>query len=213
MYHRYMLLYTEPEYSFGSLEVRRVKAGADAHFPPPIPAIRAAHADASIPEPKRFQQVLVPPEFHAVLALENEHGPPCDPALVDDNSPSIRYGGEWRRTNGFGDACGGGTLTFSETAGSEAVFDFTGTSVAWVFSKAINEGRAEVFIDGASRGVVDQYSPCSTARAGCLGIVWHAVVAWDGLQPGRHSITVRVLHEKSEKSQGYGIAVDGFVVR
>jgi hypothetical protein len=179
--------------------------------------------------PREFLRLYTVPEYSfglmelrratpdASTVLAQTRRPPrhvtlCEPSLVDDYSRRIRYSGEWRRVGHFGGACNG-TLTFTDAAGAEATIDFAGTRATLVFAEASNEGMAEVFIDGASQGVIDLYSPCQTQSAGCTGVVWHSVATYEGLKPGAHSVTVRVLHARNPRSTAYGVDIDGFIFK
>ncbi|HVX66666.1 MAG TPA: glycosyltransferase family 39 protein, partial [Bryobacteraceae bacterium] len=125
----------------------------------------------------------------------------CDAGMIDDTSQRVRYSGPWQHWSNFGNACGG-SLAFTGAAGAEVSLDFTGTSVTYVFTKAFTRGIAEVFIDGASRGLLDQFS---------LGIEWRSRAVYNGLGPGRHTLKVRVLHRRAADSLGDDIDVDGFI--
>jgi hypothetical protein len=122
--------------------------------------------------------------------------------MVDDRSPEVHYEGRWRRVEKFGEACGG-TLTYSEAPDARATFQFSGTAVTYVFTKAYARGVAEVSIDGVKRGVIDQYF---------RGIAWRAHVTYSGLAAGAHSITIRPLHQKTTDARAFDIDIDGFVV-
>ena len=128
--------------------------------------------------------------------------PPCDAALLDDQDPQPKYRGAWRTLRGFGSACGQ-TLSYTEDEGAEVSLAFNGTGVSYVFTRAYTHGQAQVLIDGRAREVVDQFS---------AGIEWRSEAVYDGLAPGRHTITVRCLHSKAAFSKAYDIDVDGFVV-
>ncbi len=126
---------------------------------------------------------------------------PCDAAMIDDTAPHVRYSGTWRHIKDFGEACGR-TLAYTDVAGAEASIDFTGTSITYVYTKAFTRGIGEVFIDGVSRGLLDQYS---------AGIEWRTRAIYGGLAPGKHTLTIRVLHRRSKVAQADDVDIDGFV--
>jgi hypothetical protein len=170
------------------------------------PAIRAFVADYTEPEfhaggfeLRRFKAAAA-----AQLQREDKQAPPppCPTGLVDDRSGQVHYTGRWSVMEHFGEACGG-TLTYSEAPGAEAAFEFSGTAVTYVFTKAYTRGVAEVSIDGVKRDAIDEYA---------RGIEWRAQTTYSGLPAGRHTITVRVTRQKSADAQAYDIDVDGFVV-
>ena len=185
---RFLRQYTETEYTYGLMELRRLVPGAQE---------RAEEA-AKQEEARQFA---------------GGRGPACEASLVDDASGRIQFAGEWQKVAGFGEACGVGTLTFTAAKGAEASFAFEGTAVDWVFTKANNRGLAEVWIDGKSRGRVDLFAPCLKEEPGCHGIVWHSRVSFDGLAAGPHVLKVRVLGEKRPEALDSQVDVDGFVVR
>jgi hypothetical protein len=169
------------------------------------PAIRAFVADETEPEfqagafeVRRIKSAAAPSQREAVQTPL----PPCPAGLVDDRSPQVHYTGQWKVIERYGEACGG-TLTYTEAAGARATFEFTGTAVTYVFTKAFPRGLAEVSIDGAKRDVIDEYAH---------GIEWRTQATYTGLTAGRHTIAIRVLHQKSADAQSYDVDVDGFVV-
>lgn len=98
----------------------------------------------------------------------------------------------------------GGTLRTNPTAGSTASLTFSGTSVGWVTVTGPGWGKAEVFIDGASKGVVDLYA---------VAVRYQTIKSYSGLASGSHTIMVKVLGTKNASSTANTVAVDGFVVR
>lgn len=126
----------------------------------------------------------------------------CEKGLVDDAAPQVRASEKWSRLRKYGDACGG-TVTYTDAAGAELTFPFTGTGVTYVFVKAHTGGLAEVFIDGVRRGVVDLYAP---------GIEWQSRVTFGGLPRGLHTLTLRALRQHRPGSAGFAVNVDGFLV-
>lgn len=75
--------------------------------------------------------------------------------LVNDDHPSIRYSGDWTVSGarGFHDYLD--DIHISRTPGAAVEFTFTGTGVEWLTEKFNDEGRAEVFLDGQLRAIVD----------------------------------------------------------
>jgi hypothetical protein len=127
----------------------------------------------------------------------------CEPGLIDDQDPRLRYKGQWVPLRQFGQACGG-TLSYTDAPGAEVTLPFHGTSVTYVFTRAYTRGLAEVLIDGTRREVIDEYAP---------GVEWHSEATYDGLAPGPHTITIRVLHTKAANSRAFDVDLDGFLVR
>ena len=77
---------------------------------------------------------------------------------------------------------------------------FEGIGVHWRGRKFDDAGKAEVVIDGKVVAVVDQYD----AKSG--DFEWSS----EKLSPGKHTIRIRVLNEKSEKSKNYNVNIIGF---
>ena len=109
-----------------------------------------------------------------------------------DTSGAVRYG-SWQ--------AGGGKHAAS-AAGAEAQARFTGSSVTWVTAAGPANGRAEVLIDGRSRGTVDLYARTAAPVSRVFA----------GLTRGSHTITVRVLGSKAAASSGSTVVVDRFLV-
>lgn len=128
---------------------------------------------------------------------------PCAAGILDDRASALMYSGQWRTVRDFGGACRG-TLTYTDVPGAEVSVRLHGTRVAYLFTKAYTRGRAAIVIDGVQRGIVDQYSP---------GIEWQSYAEFAGLAPGPHTVTIRVLHDKSADSEGFDVDVDGFLAR
>jgi hypothetical protein len=142
--------------------------------------------------------------FSSLASVVPKHPlPPCDAALIDDQSARPRYRGHWRTLRRFGFACGG-TLSYTNELGAEVSLVFNGTSVSYLFTRAYTRGMVEVLIDGSHREVIDEFAP---------EIEWRSKVTYSGLAPGRHTIAIHSLHVKAAASTDYDVDVDGFVVR
>ena len=92
-----------------------------------------------------------------------------------------------------------GFLSISSTPGARASFTFTGTSVAWIASKATNRGQARVYIDGALASTVDLYRASTLAKSIAFSRSWTA--------SGTHTITVEVVGTAGRPA----VDVDSFV--
>lgn len=120
---------------------------------------------------------------------------PLAAGAASDASPAIEYVGRWVRDLQFRQAHGG-TLTYTDERGAAFRFRFSGTEVDWIFTRAENRGRAEVRIDGVSRGMVSQRGP----------VEWQRRMTFGGLAPGTH------LFEATAAGDGY-IDLDAVAVR
>lgn len=93
-----------------------------------------------------------------------------------------------------------GGLRTTGTLNASVTFTFTGTSVAWVASKATNRGKATVYFDGVLWGTWDLYSASTQARA--------IVLNWSSLSSGTH--TLRIVNQATAGRPT--IDVDSFIV-
>lgn len=131
---------------------------------------------------------------------------------VDNNSNSIRYFGSWglakdslKYLNGFENR--------SSKAGDYAEYTFNGTGVAWLGSKGMAFGAADIYIDGKLEA-----ANISLSNRG--GAVSQAVIySKEGLPAGDH--TIKVVTKEPSFLQGRqspnatpaaGVPLDGFVV-
>lgn len=107
---------------------------------------------------------------------------------------TIRFDPPWRSADHW---------WYSNREGSTATYTFSGTAIRWRGVYFDDAGRAEVLIDGKPVAVVDQYAPRSATP-----FVWEH----RGLAPGEHSITIRVLGEKTPESRDRFVNIIGFEV-
>jgi GH25 family lysozyme M1 (1,4-beta-N-acetylmuramidase) len=121
------------------------------------------------------------------------------PTDVDDVDPAVRYA--WRtvsRTSALG-----GSFTFERASGASASFAFSGTSVSWYSATGPTQGKAAVRIDGRLVGTFDGFAPRTT---------FQVPRRFDGLDHGRHVITVRALGRSNAKAKDTQVVVDAFGV-
>jgi glycosyltransferase involved in cell wall biosynthesis len=127
---------------------------------------------------------------------------PAPPGAYDDFDPNLRFRGDWIHTEEFADTWRH-SVSYTDTAGAEVSLAFQGQELTYVFTRAANRGFAEIFIDGASKGVVDLYAAHtawqSRYRICCLG-------------SGRHIAIIRVLGQSRKESTGRFVDVDAFLV-
>ena len=98
----------------------------------------------------------------------------------------------------------GGSMRTVSGSTSEMVFEFTGTAATLIGPRGVAYGRAELFLDGKSLGLVRAYAPVELQRK----VLWST----SGLSEGRHTLTVRVNGLKDEGSKGTAFAVDALTV-
>lgn len=134
-------------------------------------------------------------------APERAGGPtpaPVPSGCVDDADGRLRFTGTWRHERRF-PAAYGGTVSYSNWPGASFRFSFTGRGVVYVFTKAFNRGTAAIFVDGVSRGVLDQYANVTA---------WRSQALYRTAGAGNHSMTVTVAGGKNAASQDTFVDVD-----
>ena len=104
----------------------------------------------------------------------------------------VKFTGKWN------DA---GVFRFSNEVGATAECGFEGTGVRWLGRRFDDAGQAEITIDGQVVGAADQYGPGRD-----LPFDW----THRGLAPGKHTIRLRLLPDKVEKSTDRFLNVAGF---
>jgi len=128
-------------------------------------------------------------------------GPIFQVTAIQENTLATTYLGRWssaRDSRYFG-----GTARASVSSGATATTRFSGSSVAFVTTVASNRGIAEILIDGVSQGRVDLYNPTFVGR--------RVVFSTAGLQPGPHTLVVRVTGLKNIRSADRRVDIDGFI--
>jgi hypothetical protein len=120
----------------------------------------------------------------------------------DDLDPAIEYTGTWLHDRQFAEPFGG-SITYSRQAGDTARLTFSGRSVTFFYTKALNRGIAQVSIDGADVAQINFYSEKTQ---------WRAESTFGDLKPGRHIIEVRVLGQKDTRSSDSWVDLDRFLI-
>jgi Big-like domain-containing protein len=128
------------------------------------------------------------------------NAPPSTGTRVEETDPSITYTGDWMQADPR--AWSGGTATVSLTAGAQATFAFTGTSVKWIGFRGPQTGIARVFLDGVLIAEVDTYSPTEEVQV----VVFMAT----SLANTSHDLTIEVTGQQNPASTNPYIVVDAF---
>ena len=92
----------------------------------------------------------------------------------------------------------------SATAGSEALFTFTGSAVALVGALSQGGGRADVYLDGRPVQPIDAYTGERTHD----NDLWHAY----GLKPGEHTLRIVTRTDADPRSTGHSVSIQEAVV-
>lgn len=93
---------------------------------------------------------------------------------------------------------------YSTQTHSTTTLHFVGTTVSWIGTRGPDRGVANVFIDGAFQGKVDQYSAAQEYAVELFSMT--------GLAPVHHSITIEVDGSKNKRSTGRRIDIDAIDV-
>jgi hypothetical protein len=117
---------------------------------------------------------------------------------VSQASSAVHYHGTWATSTST--TWWGGTARSSSTKGSTATFTFTGKSIAWVGLKAVNRGKANVYVNGVLKATVNLYAATTLKRR----IVWSANYATSATR----TVTIKVLGTSGRPR----VDVDGFIV-
>jgi hypothetical protein len=120
-----------------------------------------------------------------------------------EKSPQITFASTWARAALSG--ASGGYVYRSTIATDTATFTFTGTSVAFVSTRAKGRGVAEIILDGSVVATVDLYSPTKVAKS----VVW---VPAGPLAPGTHTVVVEVTGTHNASATSSRVDVDAFLV-
>jgi hypothetical protein len=155
-----------------------------------------------------FRLASLPPGLTGPDAVQRAEAelradPPAPPGRYDDFDLRIRYFAHWSHDTQFASASHQ-SLTYSDVPNASFHFAFHGSSITWIYTKALNRGMAEVFIDGQSSGEVDLYSPET---------IWQSSTSFRAPNDGDHILEIKLLARKNPQSSGAYIDVDELVVR
>jgi hypothetical protein len=129
---------------------------------------------------------------------------PFPPGNWDDLDQRVEYTGAWIHDRQFAEPLAG-SVTYSSVPGDSLRLSFTGSSITYIFTKALNRGIALVLIDGNERARIDTYSKET---------VWRSERVFTTARMGArtHTLEVRVLEKKNPASSGTYVDLDGIVV-
>jgi len=128
---------------------------------------------------------------------------PLSAGSYDDSEPRIEYVGRWLHDSQFPQTANQ-SLTYSETAGDIASFQFIGSAVTLVYTKTVNRGIAEVWIDGKKASALDLYAPST---------VWQSSTTLDGLPSATHVLELKVSGQKNAAAKGFFVDLDAIRVK
>lgn len=120
-----------------------------------------------------------------------------------ETDPAITYGPGWILSN-YDKAYSEGSTAETVTAGAQATFTFTGTSVAWVGARGPQTGIARVYLDGAFVSEIDTYFPTEGPQ--------HILFRAGDLSAGSHTLMIEATGQRNTLSTNAWILVDAFDV-
>ncbi len=103
--------------------------------------------------------------------------------IQQSTTTAIHYTGTWRTV--YSSSVSGGSLRYATAAGASATYRFTGSSIAWVTTRAPGRGSARVLVDGVAVATVNLLAQHGTARIMAFARTWPTV--------GTHTIQVVVV--------------------
>lgn len=115
----------------------------------------------------------------------------------------------WRPTDGKETRAGFVDVPalIGETPGASFSLDFEGNAIGLMITSGPDAGQLAFSIDGGSERILDAFTPWSSY----LHLPWALMLA-DGLKPGRHKLTLKLLPTKNSKSTGTALRVLNFLV-
>src|SRR5882672_474703 len=136
------------------------------------------------------------------VTVSNAIAPPPAPVRFEETDPSIAYTAGWR-SDPY-PSLSGGSAAISNTAGDQATFTFSGTSVSWIGGRSFETGIARVFLDGSFVREIDTYSPTEEVQVPMFTVV--------GLANASHTLTIEVTGRQNAAASLAYIYVDAFDV-
>ena len=102
--------------------------------------------------------------------------------LTDDDDLGIQYTGSWQAyiNRGLGDLDNG--LHATTVNDASASYTFTGTGIAVISEKYLDEGNMEVYLDGVDEGAYSAYAATREAQ--------QVIYSVSGLTPGTHTLEI-----------------------
>jgi hypothetical protein len=127
----------------------------------------------------------------------------------EDQDSAITHTADWRDpfVNGLWSGTSAnrtGLAKLSNTAGRQATFTFSGTSVSWIGSRGPLFGIARVLVDGTHVTDIDTYAPVQQDQL--------VLFTASGLTDAPHTVTIESTGGKNASAIGAWIVVDAFDV-
>ncbi|HHW00211.1 MAG TPA: hypothetical protein GXX36_11720 [Clostridiaceae bacterium] len=124
---------------------------------------------------------------------------------IDGQNKAVTYSGAW---NDYFDSNLNtwymGTDKWTSSPGAYFECSFRGTNIYYYGSKASDNGKADIYIDGVYQATIDTYSPTFLKSV----LLWSKT----GLSPGNHTIKVVIRNDKNQLSTGYNKDLDYLMI-
>jgi len=120
----------------------------------------------------------------------------------EETDPAIAYTSGWASDSQGG--LSGGTAAFTNGAGAQATFTFTGTSVSWIGGRSFETGIAQVFLDGSLVSTVDTYSKTVEVQV--------PIFTATGLANASHTLAIQATGQQNAAAVSAFIILDAFDV-
>ncbi len=121
---------------------------------------------------------------------------------VEDGNDKITLAGAW--SNSSGDMYSNGICRFTNTTGSYAQFNFTGTQIDVRVPTGPDKGKIKITLNGVET-IVDEYTPTTEYNK--------VVFTADNLDSNTtHSIKIEYMAEKNAASTNDRIVIDSFII-
>ncbi|MCB0256271.1 MAG: hypothetical protein KDI55_21335, partial [Anaerolineae bacterium] len=141
-------------------------------------------------------ETATPEEAVEEVVPQNERSLLAAVSRVEQSDAGFVYSGSWQTITS--NRASGNNYARSQTAGNTVSYDFGGTWVTLGLLGTNQSGEAELFLDGASQGVIDTYRREDTAFA----------LTFDGLISTTHTISLTVLETANPKSGNEFVGID-----
>jgi bacillopeptidase F len=138
----------------------------------------------------------------AVVGVDAFDVPAATISRLQETDPAITYTAGWAQEGSR--PWSARTAAYSGTAGAQATFTFTGTSISWLGARGPQTGIGRVFLDGVFVAEVDTYAPAEQIQA--------AIFTSPPLADGSHTLMIEVTGRKNAASTDLWILVDAFDV-
>ncbi len=138
----------------------------------------------------------------------------CPEHIIGMDDPRVSYQGQWtRQETGYGSLSGG--EMWSDQAGDTCTCHFRGTGCAWISSRDILGGMAEVSVDGKLMDdaiLLGVSLPMPGIARGYDKEPGQLVFSIEGLKEAEHTLQITVKGRRTPGSSGAYVFIDHFLV-